>query len=124
MALERPRAALDSERKVGGLVQPEQIPVLLKRYPQWVCWRYVDRGKDRKPDKQPVNPRTLANAGVHWANTWTTFDVAYATYLRHVRDYINGIGFVLTPEGMLQHVETTNVPAGPEKGCWSISLAE
>jgi hypothetical protein len=37
----------------------------------------------KKPDKQPVNPRTLANAGVHWANTWTSFDEAYATYLRH-----------------------------------------
>ena len=45
-----------------------------------------------------MNPRTLANAGVHWANTWTTFDVAYAAYLRHFKDGINGIGFVLTPE--------------------------
>ena len=67
-------------------------------YPQWVCWRYVDRGEGRKPDKQPVNPRNLANAGVHWANTWTTFDVAYAAYLRHVKEGINGIGFVLTPD--------------------------
>lgn len=65
-------------------------------YPQWVCWRYVDRGEGRKPDKQPVNPRTLANAGVHWANTWTDFEEAYATYLCHCDQHIHGIGFVLT----------------------------
>ena len=50
-------------------IQPEHIPPELMPHPQWVCWRYVDRGEGRKPDKQPVNPRSLANAGVHWANT-------------------------------------------------------
>src|SRR5215211_198635 len=78
-----PRAGLQLERKASGWVHPEQIPQVLLNHPQWVCWRYVDRGEGRKPDKQPVNPRTLANAGVHWANTWTSFDEAYATYLRN-----------------------------------------
>jgi primase-polymerase (primpol)-like protein len=63
------RAVLQSERKDPGLVYPGRIPVPLLHHPQWVCWRYVHRGEGRKPDKQPVNPRTLGNAGVHWANT-------------------------------------------------------
>jgi putative DNA primase/helicase len=42
-----------------------------------------------------VNPRNLANAGVHWANTWTSFDQAYDTYRRHHNEQVHGIGFVL-----------------------------
>jgi putative DNA primase/helicase len=77
-------------------IQPEQIPHELFSYTQWVCWRYVDRGEGRKPDKQPVNPRTLANAGVHWDNTWTSFEEAHAIYLRYCSQTIHGIGLVLT----------------------------
>ena len=80
------------------MIHREHIPCELFDYPQWVCWRYVDRGEGRKPDKQPVNPRTLANAGVHWANTWTSFEQAYATYLRHCSKRVHGIGFVLTAQ--------------------------
>jgi putative DNA primase/helicase len=88
--------ATPDQAKESLMIHREQIPCELFAYPQWVCWRYVDRGEGRKPDKQPVNPRTLANAGVHWANTWTNFDEAYATYLRHHSQRIHGIGFVLT----------------------------
>lgn len=97
MAVEQPiRVGLDREGKDSGVVYLEYIPQALLHHPQWVCWRYVDRGKGRKPDKQPVNPRTLGNAGVHWPNTWTAFDEAYATYLRHYNRNLHGIGFVLT----------------------------
>lgn len=78
-------------------IQPEYIPAELFHWPHWVCWRYVDRGQDRKPDKQPVNPRTLHNAGVHWQNTWAPFALAYQTYLAY-RNNIHGIGFVLTSD--------------------------
>jgi primase-polymerase (primpol)-like protein len=61
-------------------IQEDYIPSELLTYAQWDCWRYVDRGEGRKPDKQPVNPRSLANAGVHWTNTWAPFEIAYATY--------------------------------------------
>lgn len=74
-------------------VQKEQIPQELLLYPQWVCWQYVDRGTGKKPMKQPVNPRTLHNAGVTWPNTWTSFERAYTAYLQHS---LSGIGFVLT----------------------------
>ena len=72
----------------------EQIPQELLSYPQWVCWQSVERGAGKKPTKQPINPRTLHNAGVHWPNTWTSFEQAYAIYLEHA---LSGIGFVLTP---------------------------
>jgi putative DNA primase/helicase len=78
-------------------IEAENIPQELMSYSQWVCWRYVGRGEGRKPDKQPVNPRTLANAGVHWPNTWTSFEEAYETYLLHCNQAIHGVGFVLTP---------------------------
>lgn len=71
----------------------DNLPRELVSYPQWVCWRYVPRGTGRKPDKQPVNSHTLGNAGVHWANTWGSFEQAYAVYQEH---NLAGVGFVLT----------------------------
>ena len=79
-----------------ALVHREHIPQELLSYPQWVCWRYVDRGENKKPDKQPVNPHTLNNAGVHWTNTWSTFEHAYMTYLMYRERGLHGVGFVLT----------------------------
>jgi len=79
-------------------IQPAQIPEELLRWPQWVCWRYVARDEGRKPDKQPVNPHTLHNAGVHWPNTWSRFEAAYQAYLTNRQRGMQGIGFVLTPD--------------------------
>lgn len=76
-------------------VEHGNLPPELFSYAQWVCWRYVVSGPKRKPDKQPVNPRTLGNAGVQWENTWSSFEQAYAMYLEHS---LAGIGFVLTPD--------------------------
>ncbi len=81
------------ESSPGLPVAYENLPQELFSYPQWVCWRYVPRGRGRKPDKQPVNPNTLGNAGVGWANTWSGFEQAYAVYQEHG---LSGIGFVLT----------------------------
>jgi putative DNA primase/helicase len=88
-------------------VQREQIPQELLSYPQWVCWQYVyvDRGTGKKPTKQPVNPRTLHSAGVHWPNTWTSFEQAYATYRQYS---LSGIGFVLTPDDPFVAVDLDN----------------
>lgn len=92
------------------MITPHQIPSDLKRWQQWICWRYVDRGAGKKPDKQPVNPKTLHNAGVHWPNTWTSFQKAYATYCRH---HLAGIGFVLTPKDPYVGVDIDNC-IGPD----------
>lgn len=66
----------------------ERVPEELKEYPQWVNWR-VDQKQ-----KVPINPLTLGNAGVAWANTWTPFEQAYAVALRCGL----GLGFVLTED--------------------------
>lgn len=84
------------------IIPAEVIPAALKQLPQWVCWRYVDRGPDKKPDKRPVNPHTLRNASVTWPTTWSNFPHTYTVYLmlraRRAPNGINGIGFVLTPD--------------------------
>ena len=110
----QPQSPMPAREHESRRILAENIPQELMSYPQWVCWRYVDRGEGRKPDKQPVNPRTLANAGVHWANTWATFDVAFATYLRHVREGISGIGFVLTPDDPYVAVDIDKCVEGQE----------
>ena len=79
-----------------SVVVKSAIPVELQEYLQWVCWRYVDRGPGRKPDKRPINPHNLHNAGVQWPNSWATFEEAYAMYQLHMGAGLNGIGFVLT----------------------------
>ncbi len=75
------------------LVNPGAIPHELRPYKQFVCWKYVDRGKP-KPDKIPVNARTLGNAGATWPNTWTSQDTAIKTYQANY--CLSGIGYVLT----------------------------
>lgn len=84
--------------KESLMVQGDTIPTLLKEYPQWVCWSYVFRGEGKKPDKRPLNARSRKNAGVHWRNTWASFEQAYTSYLSHREDGIAGIGLVLTHE--------------------------
>ena len=97
-------------------VRPEHIPQQLRRCAQWICWRYVDRGEGKKPDKQPVNPHSshkLANAGVHWPNTWTNFEHAYMTYLAYRNRGLRGVGFVLTKNDPFVAIDIDNcVSAG------------
>lgn len=85
-------------------VVPEPIPNILKQYTQWVCWHYMDTGRD-KPEKQPLNPKTLGHAGVGWANTWSSFEKAYSVYCSNPTKQIDGIGFVLTKNDPLVAID-------------------
>lgn len=93
MAHHEHRNRVPEEHAPRPTVLLENLPQELFSYPQWICWRYVERGGGKKPDKQPVNPHTLGNAGVHWANTWSSVEHAYGVYQDNS---LAGIGFVLT----------------------------
>lgn len=87
------------------LIDHEATPREMWAYPQFVGWRFVDRGA-AKPDKVPVNPRTLGNAGVNWPNSWSTIRAAVATY--KANPDLSGVGFVLTPNDPYVMVDLDN----------------
>lgn len=70
----------------------QRIPNELRAYPQWVCWRLEDTAGP-KPTKIPYAPNTGTLASVNDPSTWSTFDVALASY---TQNQYSGIGFVLT----------------------------
>lgn len=70
----------------------ENIPEEMRSFPQWVVWRYEDRGP--KPTKVPYSPTDPArHADVTAPETWATFAQAVETADKHKFD---GIGFVFT----------------------------
>lgn len=69
------------------------IPVELRAYYQWVCWKFVFRAIGEKPTKVPYNPHNGAHASVTDPTTWADFD----TCIRAVdAGHYDGIGFVFT----------------------------
>lgn len=72
----------------------ENIPQCLRDLPQWVCWRYVERGGKRT--KVPIDARTGRSASATDAATWATFEVAHEAYLR--AEHLAGVGFVFTKD--------------------------
>lgn len=89
------------------LVQPNNLPRELWQYRQFVCWKYGDpKPNGKKPDKIPVNPHTLRNAGVNWPNTWTDIHTSVASY--KANDWLAGIGFVLTKDDPYVGIDLDN----------------
>ncbi|MCC6170366.1 MAG: hypothetical protein IT329_24325 [Caldilineaceae bacterium] len=54
----------------------------------------------------------MGNAGVHWANTWSSFEQAYTVYLMHRGRGLHGVGFVLTADDPFVGVDKDNCLAG------------
>jgi len=77
-----------------NVIRLEAIPDELRRLPQWVCWRFVQRSG--KPTKLPINCASGHSASSTDRTTWTTFDHAVAFWQNHDAD---GIGFVLAEGG-------------------------
>lgn len=69
-----------------------QIPAVLKREAQWVCWAFETR--DGNPTKVPLDPNTGMYASVSDAETWS--DYATAAAYAHETDVVAGVGFVFT----------------------------
>jgi putative DNA primase/helicase len=73
---------------------PENIPEELTERPQWVCWRYEERGG--KLTKIPYTPGTGMRASATDLMTWRTFSEALADYEIDTPPYGGGIGFVFS----------------------------
>src|SRR5215204_2956441 len=69
----------------------ENIPEQLTERPQWVCWRFEERGGEQT--KVPYTPGTLRRASSTDLLTWRTFSEALEAYERSEPPY-DGIGYV------------------------------
>jgi primase-polymerase (primpol)-like protein len=81
-------------------VQVGNNPRELRALPQWVCWRFEDRGPDHKAGKVPTNPHTGRNASSTNPKTWGTFDEAM-----DARESwgLDGVCFVLSEHDPLRY---------------------
>jgi hypothetical protein len=69
-----------------------RIPVELREYTQWVCWRY-EQTNGKKPTKIPYDPVTGLRASTTNPETWRTFSDALEAF---ASGNYSGIGFVLS----------------------------
>lgn len=72
----------------------EVVPEALRERPQWVLWKYVERGG--KQTKMPIAADTGKAASSTDPTTWTTFDEAVAAARRFAS--IAGVGFVFSAD--------------------------
>jgi putative DNA primase/helicase len=72
----------------------QNIPNALTERPQWVCWRYEERGG--KLTKVPRTPSTGLRASSTDLMTWATFEEALAAYHEGGIVPYDGIGFVFS----------------------------
>lgn len=73
----------------------KHIPESLKNIPNWVCWFKNEKGKI------PINAKTLKLAKVNDETTYSSFDVALATYEKFKNNSehkLEGLGFVFRKE--------------------------
>jgi len=82
-----------TETTPGTLVIAENIPLELTERPQWVCWRYEERGE--KLTKVPYEPFTGHRASATDLMTWSTLDQVLDAYVKGAPPY-DGIGFVFS----------------------------
>jgi len=99
----------------------ENIPPALRGLPQWVGWRYVERGD--KLTKCPINPVNGARADSTDPSTWGTFDQAVAAYQS---DSLAGVGFVFTMESGFCGVDLDDSidPATGELKPWACRIVD
>ena len=90
----------------------ENIPEELAERPQWVCWRYEERGG--KKTKVPYTPRTLRRASSTDLMTWRTFSEALGAYRTGEPPY-DGIGFVFSSADPFAGIDLDNC-RDPENG--------
>jgi primase-polymerase (primpol)-like protein len=94
----------NARSKMGGskpaVCQPpkwENIPPELTALPQWVLWRWVERGG--KPTKPPYQPDG-SHARVDDPSTWSPFEYVQTAFETAPSNhtFFHGVGFVLTEQ--------------------------
>jgi putative DNA primase/helicase len=98
------------------------VPGSLRERPQWVVWRFVERGGKRT--KVPVDPKSGAAASSTDAATWASFDEALAATTR--LPSIEGVGFVFTDSDPFCGIDLDKCidPATGEMLWWGRSIVE
>lgn len=75
------------------ILNPDNIPAVLKDWENWVLWAYEERNGELA--KIPKNPNTGGNAMANVPDTWGTFQKALTYYQTHSNNGIRGLGFQL-----------------------------
>jgi hypothetical protein len=89
-------------------VQPPDfgmIPTYVRRFQQWVLWRFDWTGHSWA--KVPYDSNGLHKAATNRAETWTTFEGIQESYLAQ-KDSFDGIGLVFTAEDDLCGIDFDN----------------
>nr|HMQ13761.1 VapE family protein [Candidatus Competibacter phosphatis]HMR03634.1 VapE family protein [Candidatus Competibacter phosphatis] len=84
------------------------IPAELTERPQWVCWRYEQRGG--KTTKAPIDAKSngrLAHAKSNDSATWASYAEAVATCERYPE--LAGVGFCFSPDDGLTGIDLDHV---------------
>ncbi len=67
----------------------QNIPVQMREYPNWVCFRFEPDPGRPKPKKVPINPRTGERAASNDPGTWSDFSTALSASGKY-----DGLGFM------------------------------
>ena len=103
----------------------KNIPEELVSLPQWVLWRYEDRGAP-KPTKVPYQARTrLYHAKSDDPRTWASFEAAIEMYQHHA-GHIDGIGFAFSAADCYCGIDLDRIwlSDADEGAPWAIRILE
>ncbi len=105
----------------GHELASEHIPLCLRQRPQWVCWRYLQRGG--KPTKCPISALTGQKASATDPSTWATF--AQALEGHRAGPDLDGIGFVFSQDDPFAGVDLDDcIDDGGRIKPWAQSIIE
>ncbi len=110
------------EQNVDIVKNIQNIPASLRRLPQWVCWKYIQRnGRDTKC---PIRSDTGAMADATDPATWSTWEAALEKF--QSSPDLAGVGFVFSPDDNFCGVDLDDCldPATGQAKPWAKQLME
>ena len=110
------------DQNVDLIKNIQNIPASLRRLPQWVCWKYIQRnGRDTKC---PIRSDTGAMADATDPSTWSTWDEALKKF--QSSNDLAGVGFVFSPDDNFCGVDLDDCldPATGQAKPWARQLMD